>query len=128
MRYGTLSVNIFVARLTCSRRCKPGLSFLHRTCAAIPPLTDLSAATSTGCPLSGDRAEPRCDPAARPSTATWTTRCGDIDLKSTRLNSSHANISYAVFCLKKKQTSTHLGFAYNSASLRTLNHDRQSNT
>src|SRR3712207_7288625 len=25
-----------------------------------------------------------------------------IDRKSTRLNSSHANISYAVFCLKKK--------------------------
>src|SRR5258707_14698720 len=31
------------------------------------------------------------------------TRCGDVrDRKSTRLNSSHANISYAVFCLKKK--------------------------
>src|SRR3712207_8252021 len=28
------------------------------------------------------------------------------DRKSTRLNSSHANISYAVFCLKKKNTST----------------------
>src|SRR3712207_8624167 len=28
---------------------------------------------------------------------------GQIDRKSTRLNSSHANISYAVFCLKKKQ-------------------------
>src|SRR3712207_7802397 len=27
------------------------------------------------------------------------------DRKSTRLNSSHANISYAVFCLKKKQVS-----------------------
>src|SRR3712207_8889195 len=26
-----------------------------------------------------------------------------VDRKSTRLNSSHANISYAVFCLKKKQ-------------------------
>src|SRR3712207_7344698 len=26
----------------------------------------------------------------------------EIDRKSTRLNSSHANISYAVFCLKKK--------------------------
>src|SRR3712207_7117087 len=26
------------------------------------------------------------------------------DRKSTRLNSSHANISYAVFCLKKKHT------------------------
>src|SRR3712207_7513755 len=26
----------------------------------------------------------------------------ELDRKSTRLNSSHANISYAVFCLKKK--------------------------
>src|SRR3712207_8891457 len=29
-----------------------------------------------------------------------------LDRKSTRLNSSHANISYAVFCLKKKNLST----------------------
>src|SRR5438445_3809501 len=29
---------------------------------------------------------------------------GRRDRKSTRLNSSHANISYAVFCLKKKTT------------------------
>src|SRR3712207_8561250 len=29
-----------------------------------------------------------------------------VDRKSTRLNSSHANISYAVFCLKKKNTKT----------------------
>src|SRR3712207_7633120 len=29
----------------------------------------------------------------------------DLDRKSTRLNSSHANISYAVFCLKKKKRS-----------------------
>src|SRR3712207_7239439 len=28
---------------------------------------------------------------------------GAVDRKSTRLNSSHANISYAVFCLKKKK-------------------------
>src|SRR3712207_7307401 len=28
------------------------------------------------------------------------------DRKSTRLNSSHANISYAVFCLKKKNSNT----------------------
>src|SRR3712207_9235077 len=39
--------------------------------------------------------------------ATWATNLGtnnstEIDRKSTRLNSSHANISYAVFCLKKK--------------------------
>src|SRR5438445_2534729 len=34
------------------------------------------------------------------------TKIGDVqveDRKSTRLNSSHANISYAVFCLKKKR-------------------------
>src|SRR3712207_8001888 len=30
----------------------------------------------------------------------------DRDRKSTRLNSSHANISYAVFCLKKKKLSS----------------------
>src|SRR3712207_7242733 len=29
-----------------------------------------------------------------------------LDRKSTRLNSSHANISYAVFCLKKKKKET----------------------
>src|SRR5437899_8570252 len=30
-----------------------------------------------------------------------------IDRKSTRLNSSHLGISYAVFCLKKKKKKTH---------------------
>src|SRR3712207_7124098 len=30
--------------------------------------------------------------------------CGPGDRKSTRLNSSHANISYAVFCLKKNKS------------------------
>src|SRR3712207_7797958 len=50
--------------------------------------------------------DPRSAPGGRPSA-------GDIvlviraerlvDRKSTRLNSSHANISYAVFCLKKKK-------------------------
>src|ERR1035441_10911442 len=36
-------------------------------------------------------------------------RSGVLDRKSTRLNSSHLGISYAVFCLKKKNkmTSTH---------------------
>src|SRR3712207_7691644 len=39
-------------------------------------------------------------PAIRPAPAGWP----GPDRKSTRLNSSHANISYAVFCLKKKKT------------------------
>src|SRR3712207_8733136 len=34
---------------------------------------------------------------------TWSVEIvEELDRKSTRLNSSHANISYAVFCLKKK--------------------------
>src|SRR2546430_10776456 len=33
-------------------------------------------------------------------------RGAEQDRKSTRLNSSHSQISYAVFCLKKKKTST----------------------
>src|SRR3712207_6882569 len=38
------------------------------------------------------------------SAQTPTPRRHRLDRKSTRLNSSHANISYAVFCLKKKKT------------------------
>src|SRR5438445_220313 len=42
------------------------------------------------------------------------------DRKSTRLNSSHANISYAVFCLKKKKTKgRHTKTKYNSKPVRT---------
>src|SRR3712207_1945733 len=38
---------------------------------------------------------------------------GSGDRKSTRLNSSHANISYAVFCLKKKNTKLYLEAIFN---------------
>src|SRR3712207_7420416 len=34
------------------------------------------------------------------------------DRESTRLNSSHANISYAVFCLKKKKNLTHISILH----------------
>src|SRR5438477_8079771 len=34
-------------------------------------------------------------------------RLAALDRKSTRLNSSHMSISYAVFCLKKKKTNKH---------------------
>src|SRR3712207_7920703 len=37
-----------------------------------------------------------------PQAERLATRLVDTDRKSTRLNSSHANISYAVFCLQKK--------------------------
>src|SRR5258707_15892500 len=39
---------------------------------------------------------------AKPHTSVHI-QVGFLDRKSTRLNSSHANISYAVFCLKKKK-------------------------
>src|SRR3712207_7061247 len=43
--------------------------------------------------------------AALPPAAGSTPAPAQADRKSTRLNSSHANISYAVFCLKKKNIS-----------------------
>src|SRR3712207_8301252 len=39
-------------------------------------------------------------------------RAGPLDRKSTRLNSSHANISYAVFCLKKKKKKNYSEIVY----------------
>src|SRR3712207_7366996 len=52
------------------------------------------------------RVQPREDDRVR---ARPLARRGVGDRKSTRLNSSHANISYAVFCLKKKKKSYKLG-------------------
>src|SRR2546427_4637850 len=57
--------------------------FRSGTCRARPP------------PGRGRRAPSR--------SATRGTRGGRRDRKSTRLNSSHSQISYAVFCLKKKK-------------------------
>src|SRR3712207_7861918 len=54
-----------------------------------PPQLPLRAVVGAGAPAEGRGRHRRLD----------------RDRKSTRLNSSHANISYAVFCLKKKKTS-----------------------
>src|SRR3712207_7331010 len=56
----------------------------------------------------GRRESPRRSSGGRGQrgAARGSSRAGDgahLDRKSTRLNSSHANISYAVFCLKKKK-------------------------
>src|SRR3712207_8932170 len=45
----------------------------------------------------------RAKKALPPAPTSRVKRAADEDRKSTRLNSSHANISYAVFCLKKKK-------------------------
>src|SRR3712207_7160477 len=49
-----------------------------------------------------------CPHCVRPSGHALATPSGGRDRKSTRLNSSHANISYAVFCLKKKKKKSHI--------------------
>src|SRR3712207_7899778 len=67
------------------------------------------AAEAAGVPGEGGRADHPGDggEAAAPTHPSPARLCAArpvaVDRKSTRLNSSHANISYAVFCLKKKK-------------------------
>src|SRR2546422_8579042 len=73
------------------RRCpvgadRPCILCSRRRC----PTTSSARARSPASPLA-----PVCPPYAEPRR--------DRDRKSTRLNSSHGYISYAVFCLKKKK-------------------------
>src|SRR5215217_8320498 len=68
-----------------------------------PPRSTLFPYTT----LFRSRGSPRWPRGSGPSR--WSPR----DRKSTRLNSSHANISYAVFCLKKKKKK------YNNTILKT---------
>src|SRR3712207_8407375 len=50
-----------------------------------------------------DQREARPDRPVQPARLVEERQRDGRDRKSTRLNSSHANISYAVFCLKKKK-------------------------
>src|SRR4051794_41482612 len=73
---------------------------------ALPIFADLPPAQRH--PPGADR-DQRRDPAADPDRQ----RDGDEqDRKSTRLNSSHPSISYAVFCLKKKKKIRNLKVGY----------------
>src|SRR5438552_13408487 len=68
-----------------------------------PPRSTLFPYTTLFRSLASSRstAAPACDTTPCPSALTLTLR--GRDRKSTRLNSSHQIISYAVFCLKKKK-------------------------
>src|SRR3712207_8142894 len=50
-----------------------------------------------------DRGDRAADPGGLLDDVEGAADAPAVDRKSTRLNSSHANISYAVFCLKKKK-------------------------
>src|SRR2546422_3648056 len=83
---------------------------------ALPISTARSTCGRCTAPPGGRGSDPRC------AGASWSGRTccrrattTPIDRKSTRLNSSHGYISYAVFCLKKKKKTTH--------NVTTLRHD-----
>src|SRR3712207_8780423 len=78
------------------------------------PYTTLFRSAGAGAARSGNgrarsgegRAREERRRADRDAAAARARAAGARDRKSTRLNSSHANISYAVFCLKKKKPIT----------------------
>src|SRR2546430_3714574 len=72
-----------------------GVDELLESLALVAEVEELKA--NPAAPASGHVVEARKDP-NRGVIATL------LDRKSTRLNSSHSQISYAVFCLKKKKT------------------------
>src|SRR5256885_13315681 len=58
-------------------------------------------------PWSADRQKPTPLEPSAPGATEYTCPSPDGDRKSTRLNSSHLVISYAVFCLEKKKKARH---------------------
>src|SRR2546428_5117327 len=69
-------------------------------------------------------ASPRGRAGARPACRAATGRRArrwNRDRKSTRLNSSHDQISYAVFCLKKKNRRVGGGYELHTAQILTVN-------
>src|SRR3712207_8656925 len=81
-----------------TRRRRP--SETTATTPAVAPTAWRARITATG----GIADSSERNHTGRNSSAGWPAR--PADRKSTRLNSSHANISYAVFCLKKKNVIT----------------------
>src|SRR3712207_8798987 len=79
------------------------------------PYTTLFRSESAETARPGKNSHFRIDRESGPSedetlvrSRAYTRNTAQPDRKSTRLNSSHANISYAVFCLKKKKKTIHV--------------------
>src|SRR2546421_5163041 len=75
-------------------------------------------------PTTSPSATPREVP-VRPTRIPWARKIRRIDRKSTRMNSSHDQISYAVFCLKKKNRPVLVRSDRKSTRLNT-SHDQNS--
>src|SRR2546430_7568029 len=83
-------------------RSPPSLGLSRRPPQPVPA-RPARAPADRGAAQGGQGHAPAQPPLARPDQEAEDLR----DRKSTRLNSSHSQISYAVFCLKKKNTSQH---------------------
>src|SRR5690606_41985931 len=85
-------------------------SAAHRALHSFPTRrsSDLAAASTRSGPTSPASTSSAATSSAATSSGRCTAAAGNgaapaLDRKSTRLNSSHVKISYAVFCLKKKK-------------------------
>src|SRR5699024_12636996 len=91
-----------------SQRRLQSLVFNPATSFCIPVTAELADEWQalTGCQMNESSyglSETHTIDTAMPRGAIRWGSCGKADRKSTRLNSSHVSISYAVFCLKKKK-------------------------
>src|SRR2546430_11790058 len=92
--------DVTTRNLADSRRCSV---LRHKGCWCIAPVSRSGQVTLV---VSVDAEEDAWAPTRERATVENVrelTRLSALDRKSTRLNSSHSQISYAVFCLKKKK-------------------------
>src|SRR5438309_4536206 len=75
----------------------------HQPCFTLFPYTTLFRSPPDGPPAVALLAEASIKTLLRLTELPEGSTVGLVDRKSTRLNSSHSSISYAVFCLKKKR-------------------------
>src|SRR5690348_5541468 len=101
LEIGILAPAAFPAKAIRRELEKTGLECT--TCAVIPPGTSLISEDAE----QRRKARAHIEECIKLATDAGSQILAGPDRKSTRLNSSHPSISYAVFCLKKKNSSRH---------------------
>src|SRR2546422_8096094 len=99
--FAVIAVSLAAAAWGQSKNLAPGFTSLPKGAGVVIMPTDIELFSISG----GGVLEPKAD-WTEAATQHFKTALRDKDRKSTRLNSSHGYISYAVFCLKKKK---HIG-------------------
>src|SRR5262245_62498412 len=94
----------------------------RRQCLGIAAVGAFVSLTALGPPARADELVQHLGPvgAHEPILTTFGNKRVIADRKSTRLNSSHLGISYAVFCLKKKNTTPHACSSSSTSSVRPM--------